>query len=65
MARKKHLVILAKLAEDSHDELDAMLAELSGNQSPAADAGDEPAHWSRRFTASGKSTCAHAPRIRL
>ena len=53
MARKRTLLVLQQLAEDSGGELVAMAAELCGD-SERTFCGARPAHWSERFAASGK-----------
>jgi len=63
VARRKKLVVLAKLAEDSRGELKAMTGELFGSKAEPEDSVAKPVHWSRRFAASGK--IGFAPKIRL
>ncbi len=63
MAKGKKSVVLAKLAEDSRGELEAMVAELSGAKSESEGVGPQPAKWGKRFAASGKT--AGAPKTRL
>jgi len=64
MARRKKPLVLAKLAEDSRSELESMFNDLAGDQAHASDDA-KLSQWGRRFSATGKSTCAPAPRIRL
>jgi hypothetical protein len=52
MARKRNLLVLQRLAEDSN-ELESMAAELSG-EVETLPCGAQPAHWTSRFAASGK-----------
>jgi hypothetical protein len=54
VARRKKSVVLAKLAEDSRGELNAMVAELSGGNADSKGLEAKPAHKRRRFAASGK-----------
>jgi hypothetical protein len=62
MPQKKNPIVLGKLALEKNSELKDMLAEL---QDKTATDTIEPARWSKRFAASGKTVCAPAPRIRL
>jgi len=63
VARRKKLVVLANLAEDSRGELKAMIGELSGSKAEPEDTVAKPVHWSRRFAASGKENLAPKTRI--
>jgi len=60
MPRKKNPIVLEKLALENDGELRDMIAEL---QDTIATDPIEPARWSKRFAASGKTV--PAPRIRL
>jgi hypothetical protein len=62
MARRKKVLVLAKLAEDSTGQLKSMVKELVGDRPALAGDVAKAAHWSRRFAASGKG---FAPRIRI
>jgi hypothetical protein len=54
MGRKRNLLVLQRLAQDS-DELESMAAELSGGEVETLPCGAKPAHWTDRFAASGKA----------
>jgi hypothetical protein len=55
MAKRRKSLTLAKLAEDSRIELEAMASELLKTKSEARDGSPL---WTRRFAASGKSAPA-------
>lgn len=55
---KKKLIVLEKLADEPEADLKAMVTELSDDSKQAGN------RWSKRFAASGKGTCAIAPKIR-
>lgn len=63
MARKRTSIKLDALEQESSIELEAMMAELTGETAAGA-SGAKDAHWSKRFAASGKDSCGTAPRIR-
>ncbi len=63
MAQKRIPIIVDKLIEDP--KLETMLADLDGGPAVHDADGVRSARWSKRFAASGKQTCAKAPRIRM
>jgi len=63
MKRKRNPVVLSKLADESTQELRAMLSELSGIAADKERAAGKSSLWSKRFVASGKR--AGAPKLRF
>ena len=54
MKRKRHAIVLNKLADKSYRQLDAMVKELCIG-TPILEGGAR--WWGRRFAASGKASC--------
>src|SRR5580700_1871176 len=54
MKRKRNPIVLSKLADESTQDLRAMLSELSGIMADKERAAERSAIWSKRFAASGK-----------
>jgi len=63
MKRKGNPIVLSKLAEESTQELRAMLSELSSSSADKERAAGKSSRWGKRFAASGKN--ASAPKVRL
>lgn len=55
--RKRKVIVLNKLADRSHRELDAMIKELCIDTPILNEDGPPRASWGRRFAASGKASC--------
>ena len=64
MASKRKAIILHKLVRESAINLESMVAELTGDALDK-NVATKPAHWSKRFAASGKGQCGASPKIRL
>jgi|HubBroStandDraft_5_1064220.scaffolds.fasta_scaffold55960_2 hypothetical protein len=54
MKKSKTTLVLARLAEDSRNELTAMQMELAGATLSLEGVALSPRQWNRRFAASGK-----------
>lgn len=58
--RKRALINLSRLRQESPVELNVMVAELCETASAAQNDTGEIAHWGSRFVASGKTRCHFA-----